>query len=113
MRQTLTVSTALIIGFILVLSPLVGMAAQRALTVDSLEKAYVSRVTALDAEIASTSKAMDARIAAMKDCTPKESFKCSSMNDPLWKELNKKKIDLEFERKATTPSYNLLKEALK
>lgn len=89
-------------------------AAQRAITVDSLEKAYASRVTVLDAEIASTTKAMDARVKYLSDtCMPKQSFKCSGIGDQTWKELNKKKTDLEFEQRSLPAIHNLLQEALK
>lgn len=111
MRQTLTVSTALIIGFILVLSPLVGMAAQRALTVDSLEKAYVSRVTALDAQIASTTKAMDAMKEGCK--TTPVIPRCYGLGNVKWQELQQEKANLEFEKRSILPAYNLLKEALR
>lgn len=100
---------ALFLGVILSI-PFFIQARDRAITVDSLEKAYASRVTYLEGEIASTTKSME--IERTKLVCPSK-WGCHEYTSPRLAELHQEKNELEFELKSITPSYNLLVEALK
>jgi hypothetical protein len=105
-RQTLTVGS--LIGLALILSPFIGAAAQRAITVDSLEKAYAVRIAYFDSQIASTTKAyneLDAKIKATPRTPASEYMPLYSMKGEL-KKFNEDKETLGI-------SYDLLIEALK
>lgn len=90
---------------ILLVAPLTIGAAQRALTVDSLEKAYKARLSALDTDIASTTKAMDSLTVPLRP--PYTEY--SAKKTYLLQEENR----LKAEKAATISAYNLLQEALK
>lgn len=106
--------TILIIGVVLLLllafSPFLGAAAQLALTVDSLEKAYNARVLFLESEIASTTQAIAASYDA-RTCFSR--LGCADYTSEEIIKLVQAKHALEFERRSLDSSYNLLKEALK
>lgn len=91
---------------ILLVAPLTIGAAQRALTVDSLEKAYKTRLSALDTDLASTTKALSST-----------QFKYyPSMKDPAAIQqtaLRAEVIRLNEEKRSTEAAYKLLQEALK
>lgn len=98
MKEKATVLVPIIIGFSLILSPILGMAAQRAITADSLEKAYAVRVAAIDVEIASTTKAIDS--------LPVEQW---AKRNELRKSIGK----LTEDKHTTEVAFKLLEEALK
>lgn len=109
MTQKLTVSS-LIIVVLLVLSPFIGAAAQRALTVESLEKAYSQRITALDAEIAALNKAADEYPVPLQgQATVWERSKAQVAQSKIRSGIT----SLEEEKRSTEAAYELLKEALK
>lgn len=97
-----------IVGFILILSPFLGAAAQRAITVDSLEKAYISRVTELDAEIAAATIAANSLI--FPSTTRKEDWATFVARSS---ETRKELTSLEEERRTLEYTYRFMQEALK
>jgi len=110
MRPLLTVSSSIILGFVLVLSPILGMAAQRALTVDSLEKAYSQRILALNTEIAALNKAADEYPVPLQG---QASVWERSNAQVAQNKIRAAITPLEEEKRSTEAAYDLLKEALK
>lgn len=94
------------IAVLLASIPFLIEARDRVITVDSLEKAYVSREKSLDAEIASTTKAADAIELTLS----------TSFNNPKATEKRRllgNLLTLKEEKHMTETSYKLLQEALK
>ena len=56
-----SIASVAVLAVILMGSPVVIGAAQRALTIDSLEKGYAARIQSIDAEIASTTPPVKSR----------------------------------------------------
>lgn len=87
------------------LAPWGIQAAQRALTVDSLEKAYKVRLSVIDTELASTTVAINALV--VPNLPPFTDY----MNKR--NSLQQESLRLKGEREATIAAYNLLEEAFK
>lgn len=106
MSHKLSVLAVSVVCFILVLCPILGMAAQRALTVDSLEKAYKARISAIETEIASANKEIDTLVIK----------RTASFTDPAVmrkRELSASIVRLNEEKQITEVSYKLLQESFR
>lgn len=104
---------ALALTGVVLLLPWLMEARDRQITVDSLEKAYASRIAYLDAQIASTTVAQNVAIeVSRKNCLSKR-VGCYDFTSPEAQKLQLELNTLKFERQSITPAYNLLVEALK
>lgn len=107
MTQILTVFVGSIAAFILVLSPFVGFAVQRQLTVDSLEAGYAARIAVLESEIASTTKALDGMRAETYAVKVQREYSLK------WSALNGQLTRLNEDRRTTDAAYQLLVTSLR
>gem|GEM_PF-4752075 len=110
MTKVQTLGGIAVLSLLALLSPFLIGAAERALTIRSLEAGYQERLAHYDAEIASTTKALDAMVIPKNVANHREPYR-----DAMQKQwaLSANLVELQRDREITEAAYELLVASLK